>query len=39
MSLLAARVPRQPITFMHANLVWGPYSDEVWAVYARDALV
>src|SRR3954463_14939366 len=33
MSALAARVPRQPITFMDANLVWGPDSDEVWAVY------
>src|SRR3954464_9648755 len=33
MSLLAARVPRQPITFMHGNLVWGPFTDEVWALY------
>src|SRR3954469_17327922 len=33
MSALAARVPRQPITFMDANLVCGPDSDEVWAVY------
>ena len=33
MSLLAARVPRQPITFMYGNLVWGPFSDEVWALY------
>ena len=33
MTLLAARVPRQPITFMYGNLVWGPHSDEVWAVY------
>src|SRR3982751_5213351 len=33
MRLLAGRVPRPPITFMYGNLVWGPYSDEVWAVY------
>ena len=36
MTLLAARVPRQPITFMYGNLVWGPYSDEVWAVYGLE---
>ena len=36
MSLLAARVPRQPITFMYGNLVWGPFSDEVWAVYGLE---
>src|ERR671930_2271911 len=36
MTLLAARVPRQPITFMYGNLVWGPYGDEVWAVYALE---
>jgi hypothetical protein len=36
MSPLAARVPRQPITFMYGNLVWGPFSDEVWAVYALE---
>src|SRR4051794_30846997 len=33
MSALATRVPRQPITFLYGNLVWGPFSDEVWAVY------
>jgi hypothetical protein len=36
MSPLAARVPRQPITFMYGNLVWGPFSDEVWALYALE---
>jgi hypothetical protein len=38
MSAVATRVPRQPITFVYGNLVWGPFSDEVWAVYSvRDA--
>ena len=36
MSALAARVPPQPITFMYRNLVWGRYSDEVWAVYGLE---
>ena len=36
MSALAARVPRQPITFLYGNLVWGPFSDEVWAVYGLE---
>src|SRR3954468_1931452 len=36
MSLLAGGVPRQPITFMHANLVWGAFSDEVWALYGLE---
>src|SRR5918911_1411498 len=36
MSVLAARVPRQPITFISGNLVWGAFSDEVWAVYALE---
>jgi hypothetical protein len=36
MSALATRVPRQPITFLHGNLVWGPFSDEVWAVYGLE---
>src|SRR3954447_26239233 len=36
MSALATRVPRQPITFLYGNLVWGPFSDEVWAVYGLE---
>src|SRR3954469_13954300 len=36
MTTLAARVPRQPITFLYGNLVWGPFSDEVWAVYGLE---
>src|SRR4051794_14303298 len=36
MSALATRVPRQPITFVYGNLVWGPFSDEVWAVYGLE---
>ena len=36
MSTLAARVPRQPITFLYGNLVWGRFSDEVWAVYGLE---
>jgi hypothetical protein len=32
-AVVTKRVPERPVSFVYGNLVWGPDTEEVWAVY------